>query len=127
MGRGEISKVESRPRFGDHGLIALKGTQLLSLLLVKGRRLEIASISVIHSRHVIGVGAAWTEGDSLLSGSHRLIMPTLKIANIANDEVGLAVAGVGRESTIGAVQCCVKGCRPVLFPTKSGLVGQGKT
>ena len=90
MCRGEISKVKSRPRFVNHRFIALKRAQLLSLLLVQGRLSEISGITVIHTRHVIGVGAAWTEGDRLLSSSHGLVMATLKIANIANDEVGLA-------------------------------------
>jgi len=95
---------------------------LLSLLFVTHRRLEIAGISVIHSRHVIGVGAARAEGDRLLSGSHSLVMPALKIAHIANGEISLAIAGIGGKGAIGAVQCCLKGCRPVFFPAKPRLV-----
>src|SRR4051812_35850841 len=54
-------------------------------------------------------------------------MTTLKCANIADDQVGFAAAGVHHESSRRAVECGLVGRRLVLFPTKPSLVGQSKT
>jgi hypothetical protein len=76
--------MKPRPSFIDHGYIEANRAQSLRLLLVEGSFWEITSISVIHTRHVKGTDAAWAEGDRLLSGRYRLVMATLKYANIAD-------------------------------------------
>src|SRR6267154_4984835 len=111
------------PGFIGHGYIEFNRAQSLRLLLVEGSFQKIAGISVIHTRHVKGGRAAWAEGDRLLSGRHRLVMATLKYANIADGDVSFAATGVSPQSPRGAVQCRCVGCRSVFFPTKPGLVG----
>src|SRR6266436_7659403 len=115
------------PSFVDHGYIELNRAQSLRLLLVESSFLEITSVSVIHTRHMIGSRAAWDEGNRLFSGRHRLLMAMLKCANIADDCVGFAAAGIRRQRPSGAVQCRFVGRRSVFFPAKTSLVGQGIT
>src|SRR6478672_9858335 len=95
--------MKPRPSFVDHGYIEVNRAQSLRLLLVESSFLEITSVSVIHTRHMIGSRAAWDEGNRLFSGRHRLLMATLKCPNIADDCVGF-----------GAVQCRFVGRRPLL-------------
>src|SRR6476620_9897994 len=97
--------MKPRPGFIDHGYIDANRGQSLRLLLVESRFLEIAGISVIHARHVKGRRVAWAEGDRLLSGRHRLVMATLKYANIADGDVSFAATGVSPQSPRGAGQC----------------------
>ena len=78
----KITEMKPRPRLVDHRFVATKRAEPLRLLFVLGGLSEIASIAVKHAGHMIGVRAVWAEGNRLLSGSHGIVMATLKQARI---------------------------------------------
>ena len=97
------------------------------MLLVERSFSEIACIPMIHSGHMINVRATRAEGNRLFSGLHRLVMAALERSNVPDDQVGLGIAGIHRQSLGRAFQRRLESCGSVLFPTKSSLVSQSET
>src|SRR5690349_21841020 len=66
-GSGEVSQMKSRPRFVGQGMVDVKRTQSLRLLLVRGGFAKVARVTVEHPRHVIGRVAARAESERFLA------------------------------------------------------------
>src|SRR5258705_13618374 len=73
---------------------------------------------------MIGARAVGAERNRLLSGSHGIVVATLKQARIAQRDIRRIAVRVDRQGTSRALQCRLVACRLGRFPAKANLVGQ---